>query len=145
MRKVLLLILLGLAVLPAGEAMAQTLQVSGRVLAEDGAGIPGVNVVTKGTTSGTVTDADGRYSLSVEPDAVLVFSFIGYATTEQAVNNRTTIDVRLQQDVTQLNEVVVTALGIERSRNELAYSAQKVTGDQVAQTRGVNFVNAICS
>ena len=134
MRKVLLLILLGLAVLPAGEAMAQTLQVSGRVLAEDGAGIPGVNVVTKGTTSGTVTDADGRYSLSVEPDAVLVFSFIGYATTEQAVNNRTTIDVRLQQDVTQLNEVVVTALGIERSRNELAYSAQKVTGDQVAQT-----------
>lgn len=143
MRKVLLLILLGLAVLPAGEAMAQTLQVSGRVLAEDGAGIPGVNVVTKGTTSGTVTDADGRYSLSVEPDAVLVFSFIGYATTEQAVNNRTTIDVRLQQDVTQLNEVVVTALGIERSRNELAYSAQKVTGDQVAQTRGVNFVNAL--
>jgi hypothetical protein len=94
---------------------AQDKTVTGRVTsADDGSTLPGVNVVVRGSSSGTVTDAQGRYSISVGDGATLVFSFVGLTTQEIAVNNRSTIDVQLQADVRQLGEVVVTALGIER-------------------------------
>ncbi len=126
-------------------AWAQERVISGKVTsAEDGGALPGVNVIQKGTTNGTVTDAEGMYKLTVNtPDGVLVFSFVGLTTQEIEIGSRTTIDIQLSSDVTQLSEVFVTAQGIERSKNELAYAAQKVNGDQLTRTRDPNFINAL--
>lgn len=91
--------------------------VRGTVTSEIG-DLPGVNIVQKGTTNGTTTDGDGKYSLVVpEGDAVLVFSFIGYATQEVAVNGRSVIDVTLVEDVRSLEEVIVTGYSSERKKD----------------------------
>src|SRR5688500_2363651 len=117
MKKIILLCLTAVLTLASSELWAQDRTVTGRVTGqEDGSPLPGVNVVLKGTTNGTATDADGRYSLTVPADGgILVFSFIGLETQEIAVGTRTTVDVPMQSDVTQLSEVVVTALGVERN------------------------------
>jgi TonB-dependent starch-binding outer membrane protein SusC len=90
------------------------LQVSGKVSDDSGQPMPGVNIAVKGNTLGTTTDANGQYSLSVQPTATLVFSFIGYTTQEIAVNGRSAIDVTMATDVTSLQEVVVVGYGIQK-------------------------------
>ncbi len=119
--------------------------VTGKVTdAADGEGLPGVAVRIDNTSTGTVTDMDGNYRIEVPgEDAVLVFSFIGYTDQRETVGARSVIDVRLTEDVEQLQEVVVTALGIERNRNELAYSAQAVSSEQITRTRSSDFVNTL--
>lgn len=79
--------------------------------------MPGVNVVIKGTQNGTVTDGTGAFALSVAPDAVLVFSFIGYKTIEEPINGRTSISVSMQNDLINLEEVVVTGYASERRQD----------------------------
>ncbi len=112
------------AVQPAAQAV---ITVTGRVTDENGGALPGVNVVLKGSTSGTVTNADGAYSISVpNPEDVLVFSFIGYITEEVPVGNRTTIDVLMVQDMLSLNEVVVVGYGT-RQRKDVTGSIASVT------------------
>ncbi len=143
MKRTLLLCLTALLSLSSGAAWAQELAISGRVTSDDASGVPGVNVVVKGSTSGTVTDANGNYSISAPGNGTLVFSFIGLESQEVPVNGRATIDVRMAQDVQQLSEVVVTALGIERNKNELPFAAQEVTGEEVTRNRQTNFVNAL--
>ena len=131
MRKVLLM---SLSVLCAfASVFAQDRVVSGRITAlDDGTPLPGVNVVLKGTTSGTVTNVDGAYSLSVPNEGgTLVFSFIGLATRELEIGSRSVIDIQMAQDVTQLSEVIVTAVGIEREKKALGYAVTEVSGDQV--------------
>jgi TonB-dependent starch-binding outer membrane protein SusC len=92
--------------------------VTGQVTAaEDGAGIPGVNIIIKGTSTGSTTDLDGRYSVQVPEDATLVFSFVGYSTREVQVNNRSVIDIVLQTDVAELSEVVVIGYGQQEVRD----------------------------
>jgi hypothetical protein len=82
------------------------------------AGMPGVNVLVKGTTIGTVTDVNGHYSITVEDDnATLVFSFIGYTSQEIAVDGRTTVDVLLTEDIQSLSEVVVVGYGVKQKRS----------------------------
>jgi TonB-dependent SusC/RagA subfamily outer membrane receptor len=91
---------------------AQERSVSGKVKSsDDGSGIPGVNILEKGTTNGTVTDADGSFTISVGANATLVFSFVGYATQEVAVGSQTSLDVSLAADITSLSEVVVIGYG----------------------------------
>ncbi|HEY9008428.1 SusC/RagA family TonB-linked outer membrane protein [Ohtaekwangia sp.] len=86
--------------------------VTGKVTAaDDGSGLPGVNIIEKGTSNGTVTDANGNFTITVPGNAVLVFSFVGYQSQEIAVDNRTTINVPLSSDVTALSEVVVIGYG----------------------------------
>jgi len=95
----------------ASTAMAQQ-AVSGKVLAaDDGSPIPGVNVLEKGTSNGTVTDGDGNYRMTVSSGATLVYSFVGYITQELAVGNQSVVDITLASDVTSLNEVVVVGYG----------------------------------
>lgn len=119
--------------------------VSGRVTTSvDGSPLPGVSVVVKGTTTGTSTDADGRFTLSVPgSDAVLVFSFIGYTTQEIPAGSQTDINVRLSEDAQQLGEVVVTALGIQRQAKSLSYAQQTVNGDALTQARDLNILNSL--
>lgn len=145
MRKVLPIIFGVVLLLVFQTAFSQQRTVSGRVTStEDGSPIPGVNVLIKGTATGTATDADGRYTLDVSPGgALLVFSFIGLSTKEIEIGDRTVVDVSLSLDATELSEVVVTALGIERNKNELGYAAQQISGEKISQARGLNIVNSI--
>src|SRR5690606_15690850 len=146
MRKIVLLLgLTAVLMIANSNAWAQERTVSGRVTdAQDGAGLPGVNVVLQGTTSGTVTDVDGRYSLSVHADGgTLVFTFVGMATQEIPIGGRTQIDVVMTSDVSQLSEVVVTALGITREKASLGYSTQEIGGEDVATVKQQNFINSL--
>src|SRR5882724_7272458 len=112
--------------------MAQDRVVTGKVTSkEDGSSLPGVNVVIKGTTSGTVTDSDGKYSLNLPGGGSLVFSFIGLKTEEVEVGERTVVDIQLGLDVTQLSEVVVTALNIKQDVKTLSYTAQQINSDKI--------------
>jgi TonB-dependent SusC/RagA subfamily outer membrane receptor len=126
--------------------IAQDRTVSGRVTSvEDGSPLPGVNVVLKGTQTGTVTDADGNYSLNVtgQPGEVLVFTFIGLRTEELPIENRTVIDLQMETDVTQLSEVIVTAVGIEREARALGYSVENVSAQKVQQVAEVDPLRAL--
>jgi TonB-linked SusC/RagA family outer membrane protein len=121
-------------VFAAGVALAQDRVVSGRVTStEDGSSLPGVNVVLKGTTNGTVTDSDGNYKLNVPASGgSLVFSFIGLQTQEAAIGERTTVDITLGLDVTQLTEVVVTAQGIEREQKAIGFAQTTISSQLLA-------------
>jgi TonB-linked SusC/RagA family outer membrane protein len=124
---------------------AQDRTVSGRVSSsEDGSPLPGVNVVLKGTTIGTATDAEGRYSLSIpSTGGSLVFSFIGLATQEIPIGDRSVVDVSLTLDATQLSEVVVTALGVERESKTLGFSVKELKNEELTVGRTTNIVNSL--
>ncbi len=130
--------------LACGPVWAQTRTLSGRVTTEAQEPLPGVSVVVKGTRTGTTTDGEGRYRLAVEASAqTLVFSFIGYQATEVAIGNRTTIDVPLAADVTNLNEVVVTANAIVREKKELGYAVSTLNGKELLKARDPNLLNSM--
>ncbi len=113
---------------------------------EDRTPVPGVNVIVKGTTIGTVTDIDGKYMINVPgPDAILVFSFIGLATEEVKVGNQSVIDMVMTADIHQLTEVVVTAVGIEANKAELGYSIESVKAEELVNARETNLVEALSS
>lgn len=144
MKKNLLLCFMMLFAFAFSESWAQERNVTGTVTdTDDGSAIPGVNVLIKGTSTGTITDANGSYSISINDGATLVFSFIGYSTQELAVGSRAIIDLSLDSDITQLSEVVVTAAGIEANKRELGYSIQNVDADEVRQANETNFVAAL--
>ncbi len=111
--------------------LAQT--ITGKVTSK-GEVLPGVSVVVKGRTAGTITDSEGKFSLSV-PDlqSTLVVSFIGYTTQNVPVAGRSVVDVELEEDTKQLNEVVVTALGIRREAKSIGYSAQKIASKDLVK------------
>ncbi len=140
-----LLLSLWLLGISSGSALAQTRLISGKVTAaEDPNGLPGVNIRVKNTQTGTTTDADGNYKINLTtPDAVLVFSFIGYETREETVGSQSIIDVALRVDVKTLKEVVVTSLGIERDKDGLGYAVQSVKGEDLTLAREVNVVNSL--
>ncbi|RPD50163.1 TonB-dependent receptor [Hymenobacter sediminis] len=100
-------------------AFAQNVSVTGRVTNASGQGQPGVTVLERGTTNGTSTDADGRYRLDVAPTATLVFSAIGSTTQQIPLNGRTTLDARLTDNETALNEVVVTGSRATEGRSNI--------------------------
>jgi iron complex outermembrane receptor protein len=92
--------------------------VSGKVVDEiDGVGLPGVNILEKGTSNGTVTDFDGNYTLQVGSDAVLVFSFVGYASQEVVVGSQSVVNVQMAADVKQLSEIVVVGYGQQEAKD----------------------------
>ncbi len=110
-------------------AWSQSRTVTGKVTsADDGSGIPGVNVIEKGTNNGTATDANGDFSINVGGDATLVFSFVGYSSQEVAVANQTTINISLASDVTSLSEVVVVGYGTQE-RKEITSSVTSVRSE----------------
>ncbi len=111
---------------------------------ETGEGIPGVNVIIKGTAVGTATGIMGDYSLQIEdPEAVLIFSNIGFGTQEIKVGTQSVIDITLTPDTKQLNEVVVTALGVKKDERALGYSVQQVKTKGLDQAKETNIVNAL--
>ncbi|GHN00474.1 SusC/RagA family TonB-linked outer membrane protein [Cytophagales bacterium WSM2-2] len=124
---------------------AQDRVVSGKVVSkEDNTPLPGVNVVIKGTTSGTVTDAEGKYTLSVPAGGgALLFSFIGLKTEDIEIGDRSVVDIALGLDVTQLSEVVVTALNIKQEVKTLSYATQQINADKLTMARANNITDAL--
>src|SRR6185436_7952096 len=125
-------------------ALAQDRTVTGRVTStEDGTPIPGVNVLLKGTSTGTSTDADGKYSLSV-PTAggSLVFSFIGLQTEEIVIGDRSAVDISLALDATQLSEVIVVGYGTQ-SKRDLSGSIASVKGEEISMMPVQSFDQAL--
>lgn len=121
-----------------------TLTVAGRVTdATTKTPIAGVNVLEKGTTNGTTTDADGNYRLETDPNATLVFSFIGYKSQETTVTARTTIDVELIEDIASLDEVVIRAGYWDLRKKEQTGNIARITGADIACTPASNPVQAL--
>ena len=123
---------------------AQKLTVSGVVTDKElNEPLTGVNVLVKGTTVGTITDFDGKYTVEVDKNATLVFSYLSMRTVEEPVNGRTRIDVAMQSESEALDEVVVTAMGIKRESKTLTYSAQTVGGKDLNEIKNVNLINSL--
>ncbi|WP_461051188.1 SusC/RagA family TonB-linked outer membrane protein [Spirosoma arcticum] len=143
MRKILLASWL-LSLLFCLPALAQDVTVNGRVTSsDDGSALPGVSIQVKGTTRGATTDAEGQYRLSVPANARLVFSFIGFDNQEIAVGNQSTINVSLTSGAQSLDEIVVTAQGIERDKRSLGYSTQEVGGALLQQKSEPTLLNSL--
>ena len=128
MRKILLLGLMLFCV--ASEAFSQSRVITGTVTSvEDGMGVPGATVLVKGTTVGTATDIDGKYSINLPSGSdILVFSFVGMESQEIPVGNRTTVNVVLQSDVQSLSEFVITSYG-DQSKREMTGAVASVRGE----------------
>ncbi|MDX1543589.1 MAG: SusC/RagA family TonB-linked outer membrane protein [Christiangramia sp.] len=124
-------------------SFAQQQTITGTVTDEDGLPLPGVNIVIQGTSTGVQTDFDGNYSIEASQGDVLVFSFVGLETAEYTVGNNNVLDVTLKADSAQLDEVVVTALGISREKKSLGYATQEVDGAEVNTAKEGNFVNSL--
>ncbi len=125
-------------------AWAQSRTVSGKVSSGTGEALPGVNVLVEGTTTGTVTNIEGNYRINVSTnDANLIFSFIGYQSKKIAVGNQTVLDVSLEEDATQLSEVVVTAFGVQQEKKSLGYAVQEIKSESIVEAQQPNIVNAL--
>ncbi|WP_296385245.1 TonB-dependent receptor [Winogradskyella sp.] len=123
---------------------AQEKEIKGTVTSKtDGFPIPGASVLVKGTTNGTQTDFDGNYSLTASVGDIISFSYIGMTTVEITIGDSSTINVQLEEDATALSEVVVTALGIKKSRKSLTYSAQDIDADELSKAKQTNPVSSL--
>ena len=117
--------------------------VTGTITNKDGDKLPNATVTVKGTTIGTSSNADGRFTINVSGKAALVFSSVGYASQELPVGGRSVIDVVMVKDLRNLDEVVVTALGIKKQARGLGYSTTNVKPDELSVNRTPNVINAL--
>ncbi|MFN8238812.1 MAG: carboxypeptidase-like regulatory domain-containing protein [Chitinophagales bacterium] len=142
MKKTLLLWLFGL--LLTAQVFAQNRSLSGTVKdATTGEALIGVNVTGKGTTIGTVTDIDGKYTLELPKDVTtLVFSYVGYTNLEKPITSLK-IDAAMAVEGKVLEELVVTALGVKKEEKALSYAVQKIGGDDINKARETNIVNSL--
>jgi TonB-linked SusC/RagA family outer membrane protein len=141
-RKLLRSMLLCFFVVMAHNLFAQNV-VTGSVKDETGQSLPGVSVIAKGTTIGTVTDIDGKFSLSVPNNATLAFSFVGMISKEVTVGNQRVFDISLAPTTIGVEEVVVTALGISREKKSLAYSVSDVKGNELTRSGNANMLKSL--
>jgi TonB-linked SusC/RagA family outer membrane protein len=139
-KRILLLVLLTFASYAA--MFAQT--ITGKVTsAEDKLGIPGANILKKGTLSGTITDYDGVFSIQASKNDTLVISFIGMTSQEIVLKDKTYLEIELQPLAEEISDVIVTALGLKREEKALGYAVQKVSGDEVAKVKELDVINAL--
>ena len=131
--------------LTPGSKVMQDVTITGRVVSEDdNEGLPGVNVLIKGTSTGTVTDINGNYSIDVPSrETTLVFSSVGYNTVELLVGNQSVINLTMTANILALQEVVVTALGIEKDSKTLGYATSNVASEELTVNRTPNMMNAL--
>ncbi|UCS93094.1 carboxypeptidase-like regulatory domain-containing protein [Echinicola marina] len=140
----ILLAIFSMALLINLEVQAQDRVLSGTVIgSSDGQPIPGVNVRNTATNTGTVTDLDGKYSINVTDETIIEFSFVGYVSQQFTVGNRSSLNVTLEEDLADLSEVVVTALGIAKEKRSLAYSVTEVGGDDLVEAREISLGDQI--
>ena len=122
---------------------AKAIQIKGMVKDALGEPLIGVSVLVKGTSNGTVTDLDGKFSLNVSVGDILEFSYVGYAAQSVTVKNANPLDIVLSEDAQALDEVVVTALGIKREAKALTYNVQEIKAAGITKVKDANFVNSL--
>ena len=140
MKRTLLLIILSLTSLLG--LSAQNIRVSGTVLDSSSQPVYGAGVVIKGTSTGVTTDIDGKYEISVKPDAVLEFSFLGLATKTEAVAGRSTVNVIMSDDNTFLEAVVVVGYGTQK-KGSITGAVSGLDGDNLIKTKNENPENML--
>ncbi|NOR76174.1 MAG: SusC/RagA family TonB-linked outer membrane protein, partial [Draconibacterium sp.] len=139
-KKVLQMLLFGVFALFTSSIYAQS-NVSGVVTSDSGELLPGVTIVIKGTSQGTVTDLDGKFALAVsDAQATLVFSFVGMESQEVALNGKTIVDVTLIATSIGIDDVVVTALGISRDKKAIGYAVDEVNSEDIAMGATANYL-----
>ena len=121
----------------------ETVKVKGKVVDATGEPLIGVSILVKGSTNGTVTDVDGNFNIEAVKGATLEISYIGYTTQSIPVTGNVSLNIVMKEDSEQLEEVVVTALGIKRSEKALSYNVQKVGGDELTAIKDANFMNSL--
>ncbi len=114
--------------------LGQAREITGTVVsADDGGTLPGVSVAVKGTSIGTITDMNGQYQLNVPANTeIIVFSFVGLLKQEIAISGQNQIDVTMESDLLQIDEVVVTAMGIRKEKKALGYSVQEIHESEIS-------------
>ncbi|MBO4268170.1 MAG: TonB-dependent receptor plug domain-containing protein, partial [Bacteroidaceae bacterium] len=133
-----------IAFLCVGFAAAQDVQVTGiATAADDGSPMPAVAVAVQGTGRGTTTDLDGAYTITVPSNGTLVFSFMGYEDAVVPVNGRRVINVSLNPGSIEIEDVVITAMGIKRSEKALGYAATSVKGDAISEKRTSDIMSSL--
>lgn len=139
-----LLIIFGLLFLTVSQIIAQDKVIIGKVISDDdNSPLPGVSINIKGTSKGTLTGSDGKYTINASENTVLVFSFIGFGSREVKVGKQTDINVELSADTRVLNEVVVTALGIQKEKKGLGFSEKTLNNAELQVARTTNVANAL--
>jgi len=141
-KKIIRIFLMCLFVLFANSLMAQN-SITGTVTDDSGSPLPGASVVVKGTTKGVITDANGKFSLSVPANAKIVVSFVGMNNTEVAVGTNKTFKIKLATSTVGVEEVVVTALGISREKKSLGYSVAEVKGAEMQKVASTNALSSL--
>lgn len=117
--------------------------ITGKITDEKGEPIIGANIIEIGTTNGTVTDIDGKYNLKVKTDAIIRISYVGYAEQEISTKGKTVINVSLKENAKNLEEVVVTALGIKREEKSLGYAVQNISGNALQTVKGIDLTASL--
>ena len=130
-------------VIEKNELEQQKIQITGTVSDKGGVLLPGVNVIVEGTTTGTQTDFDGRYSIKVKKGAVLVFTYVGMKTQKITVNKAKVVAVVLVESENSLAEVVVTALGIKKEKKRIGFATQEVKGEALQKAVSPNIVESL--
>ena len=125
------------------KASADNSTVRGRVVDVSGEPLIGATIREKGGTRGTVTDIEGNFILSVPDSAVLQVSFVGHESIEVCVGGRKTLEIQLRENTVMLDNVIITALGLEKKEASLAYSIQKVKGEELTRMKEVNMITAL--
>jgi TonB-linked SusC/RagA family outer membrane protein len=143
MRKLVKAFLILLLVQVTQLSYAQERTITGVVLSEDNSAMAAATVLLKGKKTGTQTDLNGNFSIKANTGDVLIISAVGYAPQQVKVGTSSTVSIHLSRGAAQLDEVVVTAMDIKRNSRELGYSAQSVSGDEIAGTKRENFVNGL--
>ena len=143
MKKTISYALMFLGLLFAQILTAQQSTITGTISDVDGIPLPAANVVEKGTSNGTSADFDGNYSIDAPNDAILTISSIGYATIDVPVSGQSVINITLNEDSQQLDEVIVTSLGITREKKSLGYAATEVQGTSVSTVKESNVASSL--
>ncbi|TRX43509.1 hypothetical protein FNW54_18150 [Bacteroides sp. HF-5092] len=118
-------------------------KVTGKAIDESNEPLIGVNIKVEGSSEGAITDIDGNFTIVAPQGSTLSFTYVGYTPQTIRMTERNTYEVKLQNDTKQLNEVVVTALGIKREQKALSYNVQQVKSDELTQIKDANFVNSL--
>lgn len=142
MMRLIILSLLAI-LLVSGNVFAQNINIRGKVVDKSGEPLIGVTVVIQGTRTGVATELDGTYSISAPANAALRFTAIGMEDLVEQVNNRSVINVSMNESSIFLEDVVVTALGIKKERKALGYAVQDLKSEELLKNKQTNIVNSL--
>ena len=130
-------------VLFTGSVLAQNIAIKGKVVDKNGEPVIGVTVMVEGTKIGISTDLNGDYTINAPANGILVFSAIGMETKKEPINNRSVVNITMNDSSIMLEELVVTAMGIKKERKALGYAVQDVKSEELMKSKTSNILNSL--